>query len=160
MFTDEPHLMSYIQIFRESLWPNGQLKPPGAPRTAEERLHTRDDANRKLSSLIPGMSFLLRILFFVLKLFFKDLAANMIGRSNARRGARRIFAVLQNRRLNQHLIYTIVDEVNILSPGHRRCMYPDVTVVGFRCAIPRDHRMRYLFRIVYPFELTSSSIVT
>ena len=40
-----------------------------------------------------------------------DLAANMIGRSNARRGARRIFAVLQNRRLNQHLVYTIVDEV-------------------------------------------------
>ena len=35
----------------------------------------------------------------------------MIGRSNARRGARRLFAVLQNRRLNQHLIYTIVDEV-------------------------------------------------
>lgn len=40
-----------------------------------------------------------------------DLAANMIGRSNARRGARRIFAVLQNRRLNQHIVYTIVDEV-------------------------------------------------
>jgi sorting nexin-25 len=35
----------------------------------------------------------------------------MIGRSNARRGARRIFAVLQNRRLNQHLAYTILDEV-------------------------------------------------
>lgn len=35
----------------------------------------------------------------------------MIGRSNARRGARRIFAVLQNRRLNQHIAYTIVDEV-------------------------------------------------
>jgi len=40
-----------------------------------------------------------------------DLAANMIGRSNARRGARRIFAVLQNRRLNQHIVYTIIDEV-------------------------------------------------
>lgn len=35
----------------------------------------------------------------------------MIGRSNARRGARRLFAVLQNRRLNQHLLYTIIDEV-------------------------------------------------
>ena len=42
-----------------------------------------------------------------------DLAANMIGRSNARRGARRIFAVLQNRRLNQHIVYTIIDEVGI-----------------------------------------------
>ena len=42
---------------------------------------------------------------------FQDLAANMIGRTNARRGARRIFAVLQNRRLNQHIAYTIIDEV-------------------------------------------------
>lgn len=40
-----------------------------------------------------------------------DLAANMIGRSNARRGARRMFAVLQNRRLNQHIAYTVADEV-------------------------------------------------
>ncbi|KAI0072221.1 PhoX domain-containing protein [Panus rudis PR-1116 ss-1] len=92
-FLDEPHLMSYIQIFRDGMWPGGQLKPPSVPRTAEEKLRTRDEANRKLSALIP------------------DLAANMIGRSNARRGARRIFAVLQNRRLNQHLVYTIVDEV-------------------------------------------------
>ena len=37
----------------------------------------------------------------------------MIGRTNARRGARRIFAVLQNRRLNQHIAYTIIDEVSI-----------------------------------------------
>jgi sorting nexin-25 len=44
-------------------------------------------------------------------LSLSDLGANMIGRSNARRGARRLFAVLQNRRLNQHLLYTIVDEV-------------------------------------------------
>jgi sorting nexin-25 len=43
-----------------------------------------------------------------------DLAANMIGRSNARRGARRLFAVLQNRRLNQHIVYTVVDEVSLL----------------------------------------------
>lgn len=46
--------------------------------------------------------------------YLLDLAANMIGRSNARRGARRIFSVLQNRRLNQHLIYTAVDEVTDL----------------------------------------------
>ena len=37
----------------------------------------------------------------------------MIGRTNARRGARRMFAVLQNRRLNQHLVYTILDEVRV-----------------------------------------------
>ncbi|KAI0640032.1 PXA domain-containing protein [Trametes polyzona] len=92
-FLDEPHLMMFINLFRDNMWPGGSLKPPSVPRTVEEKLHTRDEANRKLSALMP------------------DLAANMIGRSNARRGARRIFAVLQNRRLNQHLVYTIVDEV-------------------------------------------------
>jgi sorting nexin-25 len=86
-------LMSYINLLRDGLWPGGKLKPPGVPRTAEEKIRIRDEANRKLSSLVP------------------DLAANMIGRSNARRGARRIFAVLQNRRLNQHIAYTIIDEV-------------------------------------------------
>ncbi|KAF8167365.1 structural protein MDM1 [Crassisporium funariophilum] len=89
----ESQLMSYINMFRDGLWPGGKLKPPGVPRTADEKIRTRDEANRKLSSLVP------------------DLAANMIGRSNARRGARRIFAVLQNKRLNQHIAYTIIDEV-------------------------------------------------
>ncbi|KZT73343.1 PhoX domain-containing protein [Daedalea quercina L-15889] len=92
-YLDEPHLVDYISKFKDGLWPGGQLKPPSVPRTAEEKVRTRDEANRKLSALMP------------------DLVANMIGRSNARRGARRIFAVLQNRRLNQHLLYTIVDEV-------------------------------------------------
>lgn len=49
---------------------------------------------------------------WTLDIIFSDLAANMIGRSNARRGARRIFAVVQNRRLNQHIAYTIIDEVS------------------------------------------------
>jgi len=82
-----------LTTLRDNLWPQGKLKPPGVPRTAEEKLRTKDEANRKLSSLVP------------------DLAANMIGRSNARRGARRIFTVLQNRRLNQHIAYIVMDEL-------------------------------------------------
>ncbi|KAF8665266.1 hypothetical protein AX16_000287 [Volvariella volvacea WC 439] len=98
-FFDEPRVLGWLKTFRDSLWPGGKLKPSTPPRTAEEKLRTKEDANRKLSSLVP------------------DLAANMIGRSNARRGARRMFAVLQNRRLNQHIMYTIVDEVvNVLFP--------------------------------------------
>lgn len=89
----ETRVMSFVNLFRDALWPGGKLKPPGVPRSAEEKIRTRDEANRKLSSLVP------------------DLAANMIGRTNARRGARRIFAVLQNRRLNQHIAYVIIDEV-------------------------------------------------
>ncbi|KAG2350753.1 hypothetical protein BDR05DRAFT_943117 [Suillus weaverae] len=90
---EESRIMPILGFFKDSLWPGGKLKPPGQPRSTEEITHSRDEANRKLSAVVP------------------DLAANMIGRSNARRGARRIFAVLQNKRLNQHIAYTIVDEV-------------------------------------------------
>ena len=85
----------HLTMFKDSLWPGGKLKTASLPRTPEQKQRTRDDANRKLSTLVP------------------DLAANMIGRSNARRGARRIFAVLQNRRLNQHIVYTVLDEVRL-----------------------------------------------
>ncbi|KAG1864682.1 PhoX domain-containing protein [Suillus subalutaceus] len=90
---EESRIMPILAFFKDSLWPGGKLKPPGQPRSTEEVTRSRDEANRKLSALVP------------------DLAANMIGRSNARRGARRIFAVLQNKRLNQHIAYTIVDEI-------------------------------------------------
>jgi len=92
-FLSEMQILNSIGMFRDSMWPGGQLRPPLVPRSAEEKAQARDVANRMLSALIP------------------DLVSNMIGRSNARRGARRMFAVLQNRRLNQHLAYTILDEL-------------------------------------------------
>jgi len=51
---DDSHLLTYIKAFRDGLWPGGKLKPPGAPRTSDEKMKTRDDANRKLSALFPG----------------------------------------------------------------------------------------------------------
>lgn len=48
--------MRFVDMFREALWPGGQLKPPGVPRTSEEKTRTRDEANRKLSALVPGTS--------------------------------------------------------------------------------------------------------
>lgn len=35
----------------------------------------------------------------------------MVGRQNSRRGARRLFTIFQNRRLNQQLMYMILDEL-------------------------------------------------
>ncbi len=49
-----------------------------------------------------------------------------MGRSNARRGARRIFAVLQNRRLNQHIAYTVVDEVSLTASARMRSFNNDL----------------------------------
>jgi sorting nexin-25 len=53
-YLDELRLISFINLFRNELWPGGDLKPPSTPRTLEEKLRTRDEANRKLSSLFPG----------------------------------------------------------------------------------------------------------
>ncbi|KAJ3554983.1 hypothetical protein NM688_g2821 [Phlebia brevispora] len=53
---DEAHVLTYVNMFRDAMWQDGQLKAGGPPRTAEEKLRTRDDANKKLSALIPGKS--------------------------------------------------------------------------------------------------------
>lgn len=51
---DEPKVINYLDIVRDNLWPGGKLKTSELPRTVEEKLRTRDEANRKLSSLVPG----------------------------------------------------------------------------------------------------------
>ncbi|KAK9900670.1 hypothetical protein P389DRAFT_157250 [Cystobasidium minutum MCA 4210] len=86
-------LAPHIYMLKEMMWPDGKMRPPSLPRSAEEKLQTREAAFRKLTYLMP------------------DVAASLIGRSNARRGARRVFAMMQNRRLLQHLIYTLLDDV-------------------------------------------------
>jgi hypothetical protein len=51
-------------------------------------------------------------------------AANMIGRGNARRAARRVFGVLQDRRLNQQLVLCILDEVRLYQSANDWRLYP------------------------------------
>ena len=55
-FVDESHLLRFVNIFKDNMWPGGQLKPPSVPRTPEEKARAREDANVKLSALIPGIS--------------------------------------------------------------------------------------------------------
>lgn len=86
-------IIAYLQLFQDALFPLGELKPPSPARTAVERAETKNSANAALVALMPVIG------------------ASMIGRTNAKQGARRIFAVLQNRRLNRHLIYSMIDEV-------------------------------------------------
>ncbi|SPO26362.1 uncharacterized protein UTRI_03951 [Ustilago trichophora] len=88
-----PAVTGYITAFKSSLWPNGVLKEPTPPRTPAEKDTLRENANSKLASLIP------------------ELAANFVGRENARKGTRRVFSALQNKRLNKHLIYSLLDVV-------------------------------------------------
>ena len=86
-------LLAHIVTLRDGLFPNGRRKPPTPPRTVLERAATRDAAQRKLAQLIPTVG------------------ANVIGRSNAKRAARTLFAILQHRRLTASLLYTVIDDV-------------------------------------------------
>ena len=86
--------------FQEMLFPDGERRPPSEPRTEAEKHETKIGASKKLGMLIP------------------DVAANMIGRGNARRGARRVFGALQDKRLNQQLILCVFDEIfDLLFPA-------------------------------------------
>ncbi|OAD70327.1 hypothetical protein PHYBLDRAFT_86166, partial [Phycomyces blakesleeanus NRRL 1555(-)] len=89
----EPMILFYFRRLTDTLWPEGASLSFKPPRRPEEKQHTREEANRKLSTWLP------------------DLLGSMVGRQNSRRGARRLFSVLQNKRLNQDLVYTLFDEI-------------------------------------------------
>lgn len=96
----EESIMKYIDLAKETMWPNqGPLKKDWTPRTEEQKAHSRDEASVMLATLIP------------------DLAGNVVGRANAQAASRRIFATVNNGRLNTHLAFTVLDEViNVLFP--------------------------------------------
>ncbi|KAL7333668.1 tRNA (guanine-N(7)-)-methyltransferase (tRNA(m7G46)-methyltransferase) [Mucor circinelloides] len=95
----------YFTKITSSLWPDGGPLKFKEARKPEEKIHTREEANRKLSTWLP------------------DLLGNMVGRQNARKGARRLFTVLQNKRLNQDLIYTLLDEIIY-------ALFPEITDIN------------------------------
>ena len=86
-------VLKYISLFKETMWPNGQLRHDTKPRTAAEKVRSRGEASVMLATLIP------------------DLAGNVVGRANAQAASRRVFATMNNSRLNTHLAFTLLDEV-------------------------------------------------
>ena len=44
----------YIHLFRDSMWPQGKMYSPVAPRSDEEKLQTRYRAKDQLLNSIPG----------------------------------------------------------------------------------------------------------
>ncbi|KAI0505516.1 PXA domain-containing protein [Xylaria bambusicola] len=93
MLMQEDALLKYIGLLRDSMWPQGQLNRNRIPRTSSEKANTRREASLMLATLVP------------------DLAGNVVGRANAQAASRRIFATLNNPRLNSHLVFTIMDEI-------------------------------------------------
>lgn len=91
-------LLRYIYLAQETLWPNGVLRQ-NTVRTLSQRSKSRTEASVVLATLVP------------------DLAGNVVGRANAQGAARRIFAMLNNQRLNTHLVFTILDELVLVLFG-------------------------------------------
>jgi len=100
----EESVMKYIDLVKETMWPNQEpLKRDWTPRTEEQKAHSRDEASMMLATLLP------------------DLAGNVVGRANAQAASRRIFATVNNGRLNTHLAFTVFDEViNVLFPPGKK----------------------------------------
>ncbi|KAB5566771.1 PXA domain-containing protein [Coniochaeta sp. 2T2.1] len=89
----EDALLRYIGLLRDGMWPGGKLPQNKVPRSAAEKKKTRTEASLMLATLVP------------------DLAGSVVGRLNAQAASRRIFATLNNPRLNAHLAFTFLDEI-------------------------------------------------
>jgi len=77
----EEALLRYINLLKDAMWPGGQKKPEGVPRSRSQKTKSRTEASLMLATLIP------------------DLAASVVGRVNAQAASRRIFATFNNPRL-------------------------------------------------------------
>ncbi|KAL1967527.1 hypothetical protein VTN77DRAFT_3042 [Rasamsonia byssochlamydoides] len=97
-FVQDESLLRYISLAKDTLWPGGVLRPP-VVRTPSQKSRSRTEASFMLAALIP------------------DMAGNVVGRANAQAAARRIFATLNNQRLNMHLVFTILDEIVLVLFG-------------------------------------------
>lgn len=87
----EQMLVFYIRTFKDSMWPGGRLAESLPPQTEGQRFETRMAAKHKLLENIP------------------EALKNLVGEDNARRGTIKVFEVLQNKTLNKHLLYNLLE---------------------------------------------------
>ena len=95
----EPSVLKYINLLKDTFWPDGEHRAEMVPRTEPQKAQAKVEASVMLATLVP------------------DLAGNVVGRANAQTASRRIFATVNNQRLNTHLAFTMLDEViDVLFP--------------------------------------------
>ncbi|KAK4175566.1 putative sorting nexin [Triangularia setosa] len=102
MLVGEEQVLRYVELVKSAMWPGpgGEMVRDRVARTRQEKLKTRTEASLMLATLVP------------------DLAGSVVGRLNAQAASRRVFATLNNGRLNAHLAFTFLDEIiDILFEG-------------------------------------------
>ncbi|KNC76630.1 hypothetical protein SARC_10877, partial [Sphaeroforma arctica JP610] len=90
-----------ITVLRESFWPNGILAPTHV-RTPQEIDDTRNAAQEAMMATIP------------------DVVEGMVGRYNCTMGFTKVFNTLQNKQMNKHLAYVLVDTMILAVLGHQQ----------------------------------------
>lgn len=91
MFAEE-NILLVVDSVKDKYWPSGKWNEDLNVRTVQQIQELRNEAQSKIAQVLP------------------EVLGGVVGKHNARRGADRIFSVLQNKRLNQHLIYLMLDE--------------------------------------------------
>ncbi|KAI9698920.1 MAG: Intermediate filament protein [Candelina mexicana] len=81
MLTQEDSVVKYLNLVKDTMWPNGNVRREMKARIVTEKARTRTEASLVLATLIP------------------DLAGSVVGRANAQAASRRLFATLNNQRL-------------------------------------------------------------
>ncbi|KZF26385.1 hypothetical protein L228DRAFT_216608 [Xylona heveae TC161] len=89
----EEAILRYINLVKDTMWPGGEMRKGNQARSSAEKTRSKLGASLMLASLVP------------------DLAGNVVGRTNAQAASRKIFATLNNHRLNTHLAFTLFDEI-------------------------------------------------
>ncbi|CAL1295036.1 unnamed protein product [Larinioides sclopetarius] len=87
----EPMLLYYLQMFRDTMWPSGELAPKAEDRTKEQKRITKISAKRMFLNNTP------------------EVLSNLIGAQNAKKGLSKVFDALQNKNFNKQLIYKLFE---------------------------------------------------
>lgn len=81
----------YIHLFRDSMWPGGELAKPVEHRSEAEKIATSKKARQKLLKNIP------------------EVLQNLVGKKNSKLGTIKVFEAFQDIRVTKHLFYVIFE---------------------------------------------------
>lgn len=87
----ESMVMYYIHLFRDSMWPGGELAKPAAQPSDSEKLKTSRKARQKLLKNIP------------------EILHNLVGKRNSKLGTIKVFEAFQDIRVTKHLFYVLFE---------------------------------------------------
>ncbi|GAB6030109.1 hypothetical protein CHUAL_005788 [Chamberlinius hualienensis] len=87
----ESMIVYYINLVKESIWSGGHLAISKAPRSDEQKLETRLQAQQQLLSSVP------------------EIFSSLLGHQNTKKGIKKIFESLQDLRLNKQIFYELLE---------------------------------------------------